>query len=250
MLKPFVLGISFLGLASPADAEQISITDAQFLYGGGFHDFYLDTDTTSGRMATLRIEHFGTWSYGDNYFLVNLHHGEFEEFTQNPSGQDVKIFTKLTPRVSVGKVIGKKKGWSWGPFQDFLIAGQLYRSGNGFWANFIGIGVDFQLEAPLMLGSNFFLRKDQFNDLTFQISPFWTFPFRWIAVDWVFTGYLDLSGTDDSGLDLFVQPQFLLDIGATWSEAPNIVQVGFQWTFHRNEVVETSAMEGVLKWIW
>lgn len=89
--------------AGAARAEEFSMTDAQFLYGNGYRDPFIDTNADNGRVSTVSLEHYGTWGYGDNYFLFNIYQGDFD-------GIATKIFCKWISRLSLAKMLGEKDG--------------------------------------------------------------------------------------------------------------------------------------------
>lgn len=135
-------------------------------------------------------------------------------------------------------------------FKDFLIAGRIERTGNGYFANLAGVGGSFRLGAKALAGFEIYIRKDNFNSFTYQLSPYWYVPFNVGRFGFLFTGYLDLSGTDHYGADINTEPQFLFDIGGAVSGHDNSIFTGLAWQVHRNDVELTSVPQVAFRWIF
>ncbi len=237
-------------LAPSIWAEDYSMTDVQFFYGTGFHDRFADTDTQSGAMTTIGLEHYGTWRYGDNYFLVNFYQGDFIDATGQAFGSAARIFGKWISRLGIGALCGEPKRFQSLGFREVFAGIRIDRTGSGFYANMAGPGIDFVLPKGMSAGINLYFRKDRFNSLTYQISPFWNLPFMVRSIGLLFTGYLDLAGTDSAGADLFFQPQLLLDVGSIAFNSQRAIQLGLALAVHRNDFVNTTAPEVELRWTW
>ena len=69
--------VSAASCAAPAMAEDFSLTDVQLLYTTGARaDAVNGTGTRNEKLTTIRFEHFGTHSLGDNYFSLDLFRGD------------------------------------------------------------------------------------------------------------------------------------------------------------------------------
>jgi nucleoside-specific outer membrane channel protein Tsx len=242
--------IAFLLLLSPwheeADAEEFSMTNLQLLRGEPFYDTPYGTHTESGSMDTLTLEHFGAWKYGYNYFFIDLYHGEF--VGSGISGQTVRSYAEWETQISLGKLTGRPR--LNGIFKDVFLCAQLDRGGNGFYANLLGGGAYFDVGEKNLLTLGAYFRKDKYNTLTYQFTPFWYFPFFVSKLRFVFTGYADFIGTDTLGMDFNAQPQLLLDLGVLFGWSEESLLLGSEWFLHRNRSTSTSALQGLLKWVW
>jgi len=238
----------FLLMTQGAFAEEFSSTNAQFLYGGGFRDPFFGTNTESGAMGTVTLEHYGAWDFGYNYFFLDLYHGQFIASSASESGQSVKTYAEWEPQFSIRKITGRQSGY--GPFKDFYLCGQISRGGTGFYANLIGGGFYLDLGDSNLLGVSVYLRKDKHNSLTYQFTPSWLFPFHIRSLRFVFTGYADFAGSDAVGLDFNAQPQLLFDVGKLLGLPENKLLTGGEWYMHENSAVSTHAIQGLVKWLW
>jgi len=239
---------SIVAATVTASAEQFSFTDTQLLHGGRFDDWHYGNATSTGRMTTVTLEHFGAWEYGDNYFFSDLTLGEFVDASGTRTGERARLYQEWTSRIGMGKLAGAK-GPLLGPIQDVLVAGQLGAGVGGFWAGLFGGGIDFALPAPLVLGVNVYARKDAFNRITYQVTPFWELPFAISRAAFVFRGYVDVAGSDSLGVDVNTQPQLLFDVGAL-AGAKDRLQVGAEWYVHRNAQIRSHAPQAMVRWLF
>lgn len=233
--------------ARPALAEELSITNVQLLYGIDFGDAYYGRATDGGRLTTVTLEHFGVWEHGDNFFFVDLLHGDFVGADGAPAGQEWRTYGEWTSRLSLSRITGAA-GFL-GVFRDVLLAGQLDVGGDGFVNGMAGVGLELALPEPFHAGVNVLYRDDRFNSPTFQVTAYWTVPFALGGASFVFTGFTDLAGTDRDGLDVQAQPQLLLDVGA-FAGAAGRLHAGVEWYLHANEAVRDSAPQAMVRWTW
>jgi len=229
----------------PIWAEDFSTTNIQVLYGSQFDDRFLGNNTTDGKMTTLTLEHFGTWTYGDNYFFVDFTSGTFVNFVGASTGSTSHIYGEWAPRLSLSKIFDQDLGV--GIFKDFYLAGQLNRGGDGFHAEMIGLGVDLDIPFFSMAGLHGYVRKDNFNQTTWQVTGVWSMP---LGTYFSFEGFVDAYGSDNNGVELLTQPQLLADVGAWVFDSPHKVQLGVEWYLHRNRKIYSSVPQVMVKWIW
>ncbi len=226
-----------------AQAEEFSRTNAQLIYGSGFHDPTQDPNTVDGKVGTIALEHFGTWKQGDNYFLANLYEGDQVGDPNAGTGHDTRIYVKWVSRVRVAKTEA-------GPVRDYFVSGRIDRTGNGYYANMIGLAFDFSLPKQTFVGINIYLKKDRFNSATVQLSPFWYVTFLISHLPFLFTGYVDISGTDHLGVDVVAGPHLLADIGKPMFGKTETLYLGSTCSIHLNDVASVTAFQAELRWNW
>lgn len=231
--------------ARSGNAEQFSTTNLQFLYGGGFHDRFFGYNTPTGDMATLTLEHFSTWKYGDNFLFVDNVFGEMAGFDGKPTGDRTRSYGEWTPRLSLSRLSGGKLGF--GPIKDVYLAGQ-FELGVSYRAFLGGLGFDLDVPGFNSLGFNVLRRDDNYNSPTFQATVFWSKPIRIRGHRLSLDGYVDIAGTDTQGIDISTQPQLLLDLAPYLHSPEGRVQLGLEWFFHRNRSQVTSVPQVVVKW--
>lgn len=248
ILKKFGFTIFLLMIANIVTAEEFSYTNLQLLYGKGFDDRFYGFNTQNEKMSVITLEHFGTWSLGDNFFFVDFLHGDFVDFDGNLIGQKNIIYGEWLTRLSLLRLINQK--WKMGFVQDIYLAAQMDRGGDGFWANMVGTGLDLKIPGFDSFGLNLLYRKDRFNQPTFQITPVWSTRKAVKSVVFYFEGYFDVSGTDFDGIDINGQPQLLLGLNSEKLKLLSNCKMGIEWFFHQNDHIAVQAPQIVLKWIW
>jgi len=225
--------------------ESFSTTNLQLLYGSNFHDNYYGNNTADGKMTTLTLEHFGLWAYGDHHFFIDLKSGDFLDFAGNPTATRSRIYSEWAPRISLSALTGHNLGFS--IFKDFFIAGQINRDGEGFKADMGGIGIDLTIPGFNLLSLHGYLRKDNFNNMTWQSTAVWMIPIgQWLS----FEGFIDLYGTDNNGMEIHSQPQLLFNPGKAADLGFDNLLIGLEWYYHRNRNLNSSVLQGMVKWVW
>ncbi len=243
----------------PARAD-LATTNVQLLEGWSFHDKLLGYDTTDGRMATITLNHFSTWKYGDNFAFVDLYSGRFR------SGVDATLYAEWHPRLFVNRLLGAK-GNVLGVFRGLGAAFEV-NQGHGFYAYLAGVGGDLALPFPGVVGVNLYYRHDsvQFpvstipggvmvvRTDTWQLSPFWTIPFELAGVPFVFSGFVDVFQTRDrKALDVMAQPELMIDVLAQLGGPRGTVLAGIEWYLHHYELAGgttelDSAPQALVQW--
>lgn len=213
--------------ATPARAE-FGTTNFQLLQGYNFHDNLLGYDSKTGLMTTVTVNHFSTWSYGDNFAFVDFYRGNFE------AGNGASVYAEWHPRLFLNK-LGLPTG---GFVKNWGVAAEI-NNGPAFQAVMGGLGLDLAIPGFQVAGLNVYYRYDTvwipgFKNLyssTYQISPFWDVPFKVGPTAWDFTGFLDLTTNHDGKVDVMTQPELLLDVGA-FAGNPGKLHVGCEWYVH------------------
>ncbi len=241
---------------APASARpEFATTNIQALEGFDFHDRLLGYDTRDGRMATLTLNHFSTWKYGDNFAFVDMYGGKFT------SGIDATLYAEWHPRLFVNRLLGVK-GDVLGAFRDLGLAGEV-NVGNGFYALLVGVGGDLALPIPGVVGVNLYYRHGSVqipgtprlvitND-TWQLSPFWTVRFELGPVPFLFTGFVDVfRSTSGDRLDVMAQPELMVDVLALLGGPKGTVHAGIEWYVHHDQLAgknETASVpQALVQW--
>lgn len=247
MTTKLALAVMVSFVATAASAQGFATTNVQGLVGGGFNDSLTGSDTADGTMVTVTLNHFSTWSHGDNFVFVDLARGDFEDQAT------ARVYAEWHPRLSLTRLVGRS-GPVLGIFRDVFVAGEV-NQGHAFYAYLAGLGVDLELGGAASTGVSLFYRYDVFVGHTWQLSPFWNVPFALGPVPLVFGGFLDVSGAEQNRrVDVLAQPQLLVDVLAPFGGPASRVLVGVEWYLHYNEAITprslVSAPQAVLQWTW
>jgi nucleoside-specific outer membrane channel protein Tsx len=255
--------VCLAGLAPSAARADFATTNVQLIHGWGFEDAVLGYTTANDQMTTLTVNHFSTWKYGDNFAFVDLYRGDFDR--QDQAYIESNLYAEWHPRLFVNRLLGMK-GDVLGIFKDFGLAAEV-NQGYAFYAYLAGVGGDLALPIPGVVGVNLFYRYDSvqlppvaghdIRNHTWQVSPYWTVPFTLGKVPFVFTGFVDVSGTNDNeDVDVMAQPELLVDVLAAAGGAKGKVLLGVEWYMHYNPNQEllgapsdfVSAPQVMLQW--
>ena len=110
-------------------------------------------DTTTGRMATIRLNHYSTWLYGDNY----LFRGTVSVAISWLASRHWRTCTGGGAPTFSSTSCSASKATSWGSSGTADFAAQVNQSGNGFYAYLAGVGGNFALPRRHRLALNLFL---------------------------------------------------------------------------------------------
>jgi nucleoside-specific outer membrane channel protein Tsx len=232
-MNPLLRTLAALALAAAAPAARagFSTTNVQLLQGYGF-DHVIDTNFAGqlddGLKTTLTLNHFSTWEHGDSFFFADLSRGRI-------GGQDwVDAYAEWHPRLFLNGLLGQKQPLL-GVVRNWGIAGEV-NQGAGFYAYLGGLGLDFVAPKGWVLGLNVYYRYDNINDHGWQVSPFWTVPFSLGPLPLLFTGFVDVNGAkgpgDENGVEVWAQPELLVDVLAPFGGKRGKVLAGIEWWFH------------------
>lgn len=202
-------------------------TSVDALYGTRFDDASVGNAPADGDLLTFTFENFTEFSLGDSFLFIDASQGEFGE---GPAA-DYHLYGEWNPRLSLSKMSGKRVGL--GPLRDVLLAYEHNRGGSGFVANNFGLGFDFTVPHVAVLTLNAYLRNDNFNPATVQLTLVWYAPFRTGPLSWSLGGFADAFRMNGGGLNLLTQPQLLLDVGALAGLPPERLKLGTEWYLHR-----------------
>lgn len=222
MLGPLLLAVALVVCSLVAEgrvghAEDFSSTDLQLL-----HTPFLDRNdpdlgngifTNNNQLYAARLEHFGTWKYGDNFICIDLTEGKqvggagAGSFGANSGEQ---LFLVYVPRVSVTKVMDRPlKGF----VKDLYLAGRLERASYGnYKAENVGVSVDLKVPGTVFFEQDFYARRTNYDKgAEFLSRTVWLAPFSVGTVGLHFDG-LALVKTTDNGANVFTQLDFLADL--------------------------------------
>lgn len=241
-----IILLSIFSLGGASQAEDYSTTNIQVLYGSNFYDPFFGYNTVDGKLTTITLEHVSTWTYGDNYFFVDILSGNFADFTGKSTGKTTRIYSEWHPRLSLSKISNRDMSFAF--VKDILLAGQINRDGEGFKANLLGLGVNLDIPNFHFVELDAYARKDNFNSLTYQITVAWDFPLGTLPAS--ITGYVDINGTDKYGTEINGQPQLLIDAGAISGFTKKRLLFGIEWYYHHHKQVNSHALQGMIKWVF
>jgi nucleoside-specific outer membrane channel protein Tsx len=246
-LAPLACVVALVTSTSVAHAEDFGNTNLQILYGANFHDRFLGTNTTSGKMGTATFEHFGAWAWGYNFLFVDFYQGNFADFLDQPTGTKTRVYGEWSPALSLRRITGHK---GYGPiFRDIQLVAQFGRSGEGFFANMGGLGVELEMPSRYLVSIAGYARYDSINKTTWQSTVSWYLPYKLAGVGLLTTGFADISGTKQNGIDVFTQPQLLVDTGSV-AGPRDTTFVGLEWSIHTNQKFTASVPQAMVRWNW
>ncbi len=201
---------------TPVMAEDYSATDVQILYGvNAKADAVNGTGTSNEKLTTVRFEHYGTFSLGDNYLSLDLFRGgQVGGQGAGSFGGDSKYqsFFVYMPRLSISKLT--EKSLEFGPLKD---VGLTTRFEYSSYANYraVGPGLSFTWDVPGLayLETAAYARKTNFSGTHPLIRVVWIAPFTVAGLHFSADGLLLYSRPDNLGSNILAQPElrFSLD---------------------------------------
>lgn len=217
IVAAWIVSCALFLLAGPSQAEEFSSTDLQVLYTP-----FLDRDdpdlgngifTSSNRLTAARLEHYGTWKYGDNFFCADLTEGSKVGGSGSGSfGRDTTahLFLVYVPRFSLTKITSTPLR---GFVKDVYLAGRLERASYGsYTAENIGVSFDLKIPGTVFFEQDFYVRKTNYDKgAEFLSRTVWLAPFSVGPLGLHFDG-LALVKTTDNGFNAFTQLDFLADL--------------------------------------
>lgn len=200
---------------SHASAEAYSSTNVQYyVTTQSKEDVVNGTGTSDKRLQSIRLEHFGTFKYGDNYFFIDEYHGQkiggagAGSFGGDSNDQQ---FIVWTPRLSLSGVTGSK--WALGPIEDVYLAARAeWASYGSFRSLGIGPAVDWKVPGFSYFSTRLYRRGNNYNRAHAFFHVVWSSSFalgsRKVHAD----GYLWTTQTDTHGRQWFAEPDFTIDV--------------------------------------
>ncbi|WP_144266334.1 hypothetical protein [Pontibacter ummariensis] len=197
-------------------------SNVQFLYGRNLE--------RSGELATITLEHFGTYGVLEQFGFADLYN--------NVSLESPSLYTEWYPKLSLSRVLGKEINR--GPVSDVLWAGGvnvLFGGTGDFFVYLTGPAFRFRLPGSglLQLETYYYKQHGEEYEGTYQITPSWDIPLPVSEkVRLRFRGFMDYIGDrGPGGAQFLTQPQLFLDLGNTWGK-PGKVYLGSEWRYWNN----------------
>ena len=267
---PALAALVLLGsvcLPAHAGSALFGTTNIQYLYGTRYADFN-DTFTDfeeSDEASVITLEHFDAWKYGDNFFFVDITNGDREgdDFATQSHGFG-QFYAELSPRLSFGKIFGKKL--EFGPIVDLLFTSTLEIPSEGVEQTYLyGLAADLKIPGFQFFQFNGYVRDAQSSALQTgqQITLAWGAPFKLGKLDFVFEGFFDYAWGEDpnskgkaAGVkyqdNIITAPRLLIDVGALFG-SPGVVQAGCEYQIWRNKYgidgMDEDVAQAMVKWI-
>jgi len=203
--------------ATSSDAPSyFSDTEVQALWGNSFDLRSNSPEETS--TVTITVEHFSTWRYGDNFFLMDA----FLDLNgDGNSDAETTIYSEYYPSLSLSKITGED--FSLGPVRDIFGTVGINVDGDGFLAMLYGGKLDLKVPGFNFVNVQGYVYdtvRDPFDrdlDTTYQLTTAWQMPIVFSdRVKLFFQGFIDVIGDRGQGVktQFLTQPQLRLDIGA------------------------------------
>ena len=216
------------------------------LYGAGF-------EIDDGDQGDVIFEHVSGWSFGDLYMFFD------NTWFRNPTGDDdTSWYGEISPRLSLGKILGKDFSFSiFGEnivvWKDTLLAMTYERGRNSDLTEslLLGIGFDMDLSVFGIVGDRFeyfqinlYARNELndgagddpdrgFNDL--QITVVAAYPLEIGQAKFLIDGFVDfVAGFGPQAQNFHFSPQIKLDIGNFWGK-PGVLYAGVDIDYWTNK---------------
>ena len=216
------------------------------LVGGGF-----EIDDAE-QWDPILLEHVSGWSFGDFYTFI-----EYTRFI-NPTGDDSSYYFEISPRLSLGKILGKDMSFSiigenivvW---KDTLLAITYERGRKSDLTEslLLGLGFDLDLSALGVFGDRFkyfqvnFYARNELNDgagddpdrgfKDLQITVVAAYPLEIGQAKFLIDGFIDfVAGFGPQAQSFHFSPQIKLDIGNFWGK-PGVLYAGVDIDYWTNK---------------
>ncbi|GAA4424757.1 outer membrane protein OmpK [Pontibacter saemangeumensis] len=211
-------------LSQPTCAQVIyqGGSNLQFLYGGHLN--------RSGDLATITVEHFGSYSA--------FEHFGFADLSNDVSLKSPDLYLEYYPKVSLSRATGREIAL--GPISDVLLGAGvnvLFGGPEDFFVYTAGPAFKFRLPGPGLLQLETYYYRQHGGEYhgTYNITPSWDIPLP--ATDRIqlrFRGFMDFIGDRGPGSTQYLtQPQLFLDLGNLKGK-PGKVYIGSEWRYWRN----------------
>lgn len=210
ILRSLIVLISAASCAAPAMAEDFSLTDMQLLYATSAKaDAVNGTGTRDEKLTTIRFEHFGTHSLGDNYFSLDLFRGDQVGGPRAGSGggdATYQSFFVFMPRFSLSKLTGKSM--ELGPLQDVGLTTRFEIASYGnYRATAPGLSLTWKVPGLAYLETAFYSRRSNFSGSHGLARVVWLAPFTVGGMKFNADGLLLVSRPDGLGTNVLFQPE-------------------------------------------
>ena len=224
-------------------AEEWSKTQILYLWGNNFNELAGSDRVINNNMSTITLEHANGWSYGSNFFFIDMSSADFG------STKSYKVYSEWAPAFSLSKILNKNLEFAM--IKDILISGEI-NQGDDFQAKNIGMRLALSLPKFNFFDFNVFMRKDNYNKQTYQTTLAWNSTFTMGSVPFIFEGFVDYYGVD-FGTEVISQPRLLIDgkfLGL------NDLQAGVEFYYYKSskspwrDAIDESVPQITAKWIF
>ncbi len=211
-----------------AVAEGFSNTNVQVFYTTRSKaDPVNGTGSDDEKLTAVRMEHYGTFSYGDNYFFFDNYSGRdvggpgSGSFGGNTRNQQFGVWM---PRFSFGKLLGKQIGY--GPIEDISLASRLELASYGsYHAESIGIGIDWKIPSFNFVTTRLLEYRNNYNSTHLFVHTAWGAAWPVGSRKLHFDGFFWTVGTDTNGRRWYIEPDATVDV-----DQKGTVQAGIRLT--------------------
>lgn len=216
-----------------------STTNVQYLYGNFNGNSIFDT---VGGKSTVTLEHFFTYEYGDFFSFSDF---AIVDKRFKYDDKSVDLYFEISPRISLTKTT--KHNFSILFVKDIFIAGQYNRQVHkfkDFYAWLYGVGTDLNVKGFDVFGLNFYKKKQNFGDNTYQLSA------NYRSENIFNTKFLFDGFTDWTTQDFLSQNKLLYKLD--YSVLKSKVYVGSEWHYYKiqNSAIKSNVLQAMILVAW
>ena len=204
---------------------------------------YSDAYDGRGRdgQSQLTYKHSRTWSFGDNFYFLNLSNlGNFENAGNT--------YFEWGPRISPGKILGEGPT-SFGLIRDVYLISEIdyVQNKNVEKATFLaGLSVDLALPGFQFFKLHLFNRNDPtISGHTQQMTIAWNYPFTLLNRKLSYAGFYDLAASEGASASNYLTQSQVL-----WHMRDR-VYLGLEYLYWHNKIgragFNESAMQAVFR---
>lgn len=201
--------------------------------GMGFDDHAFGFNTVSRRMSFGGLTMFRTRTHGDDAMLLFLLTGQFADADRVPTGERTRMVAEWTSTFDLAR---SASGQS-----RLFLSGQLFRDGQGFRANLVGIGGERLFANGTEFRATSFGRHIEQGAADFRERMELTIPWKCANVRFSFNGYEDVTARRGRAVELSGLWQLLVPAEDLFSRGPKRMKVGVKWFNHHGRDGFTSA---------
>jgi nucleoside-specific outer membrane channel protein Tsx len=226
-MRLFLIGIlSFFALS--LGAATFSTANIQYLTGKNYSVGSDSQDLTKKNIVTF--EYASAWKYGDNFFFIDLT-APFE----TSSSDHQELYGEWHPRFSLNRWFNLSEK---SLIKNISTAFEMNFGRSSYGATralLYGLGFDFNLPGFAFFNINIFIRENKDSGKqTFQLSPYWLFPFSIGQQNFEFNGFLDYETADGNRFANYLfSPQLLWDLGNIWGKK-GMIYIGLEYNKWHN----------------
>lgn len=222
--------------AAGASAENFSMSYAEVGYTKDADRMY-SNDANRSSMSMIRLGHYGTWDYGDNFFFVDQYKSADPLYNSFNSKSDKAIFLGWMPRLSLNKLLGMDMAN--GFVKNVHLAYRMERyPGSGFPAAIdnVGVSVDLAVPGTVFFEQDLYVRSSKdYSGSKFLSRTVWMAPFTLGPVKMHFDGLLlintwNMKNDPKTRTLVQLQPELMADLTADGK-----LQAGLRVIYDRGE---------------